>query len=163
MPAHPVDGGVKLSAGWLLDACGFKGARLGGAGFHDRHALVLVNQHDASFDDVTMLAAQARTAVQARYGVKLEQEPETMYWRRTPVPRHWCAKLASQQLLTSNSVAGWQVQTRSADPGKQTLATPRYGTQARLCGVNRGALEKWATLPPPWQCPSVRVTGPDPG
>lgn len=74
-PAHDVDGGIKLSAGWLLEACGFKGYRHGGAGFHEGHALVLVNHGGASFGDVRDLATQARNAVHARFGVWLEQEP----------------------------------------------------------------------------------------
>lgn len=72
---RPVEGGVKLSAGWLLEACGFKGRRHGGAGFSDRHALVLVNHGGATFDDVAELAAQAVAAVRARFGVTLVQEP----------------------------------------------------------------------------------------
>lgn len=83
---RPVAGGVKLSAGWLLEACGFKGRRQGGAGFSDRHALVLVNHGAATFDDVTELAAQAVAAVRTRFGVTLVQEPVRLGAAEAAVP-----------------------------------------------------------------------------
>ncbi|AJE49030.1 UDP-N-acetylmuramate dehydrogenase [Celeribacter indicus] len=78
MPSHPVEGGIKLSAGWLLEAAGLKGARHGGAGFSDQHALVLVNHGGATFEDVTALAARAVRTVETRFGVTLVQEPVTL-------------------------------------------------------------------------------------
>lgn len=78
VPGHPVDGGVKLSAGRLLELCGFKGRRLGGAGFSEAHALVLVNHGGARFEDVRALAGLARRTVRDRFGVDLVQEPVTI-------------------------------------------------------------------------------------
>lgn len=77
-PAHDVEGGVKLSAGWLLEACGLKGHRRGGAGFYDKHALVLVNHGGATFRDVESLAALAIDRVRGRFGVELVQEPTVL-------------------------------------------------------------------------------------
>tara|TARA_B100001971_G_scaffold214516_1_gene252372 strand:+ start:514 stop:1296 length:783 start_codon:yes stop_codon:yes gene_type:complete len=78
VPRYPVQHGIKLSAGWLIEACGLKGHRCGGAGFYDRHALVIVNHGHATFRDVTRLAAVAVEEVKSRFGVELVQEPVTL-------------------------------------------------------------------------------------
>jgi UDP-N-acetylmuramate dehydrogenase len=74
-PRFPHPDGVKLSAAWLIDACGFKGHRHGNAGVSERHALVLVNRGGATYAEIAGLAAEIREAVQTRFGVTLTQEP----------------------------------------------------------------------------------------
>ncbi|MBO9662835.1 UDP-N-acetylmuramate dehydrogenase [Dokdonella sp.] len=69
------DGGAKLSAAWLIESLGFKGAREGDAGVSERHALVLVNHGSASGAELWALAERIRGRVRECYDVVLEAEP----------------------------------------------------------------------------------------
>lgn len=75
MVAYPMDDGVKLAAGWLIDQCGWKGYRNRTVGVHHRQALVLVNHSSGTGADILALARRIRDDVLARYGVTLEMEP----------------------------------------------------------------------------------------
>ena len=73
------DGSVKLAAGWLIDACGWRGKSIGNAGVYERQALVLVNR-GGSTDPVTggevmTLAMAIQTSVYERFGIRLAHEP----------------------------------------------------------------------------------------
>lgn len=76
LPVWPHTGGTaKISAGWLIEAAGFKGERDGDAGISNRHALVLVNHGKATGPQLWAFAQKVIAGVEAKFGVTLEPEP----------------------------------------------------------------------------------------
>jgi UDP-N-acetylmuramate dehydrogenase len=76
LPVWPHAGGTaKISAGWLIEAAGFKGERDGDAGMSNRHALVLVNHGKATGPQLWAFAQKVIAGVHAKFGITLEPEP----------------------------------------------------------------------------------------
>jgi UDP-N-acetylmuramate dehydrogenase len=72
---------VKIPAAWLIEQAGFtKGYTMssagGAAGISSRHTLALVNRGGATAKEILALAEKISEAVEARFGVRLQREPE---------------------------------------------------------------------------------------
>jgi UDP-N-acetylmuramate dehydrogenase len=66
----------ELSAGRMLEACGLKGHRIGGAQISPRHANFIENADGARTEDAIALMAEARRLALDQYGVELVHEVE---------------------------------------------------------------------------------------
>ena len=76
MPRWPADGGVKLSAGWLIERAGIrKGHRRGAVGVSSAHALALVHHGGGSTAALLALAQEVGDAVHAQFAMTLMPEP----------------------------------------------------------------------------------------
>lgn len=77
-PALPVfavdDSCSKVSAAWLIDQCGFRGAARERVAVARLHALVLVNRGGVQ-EDLLALADEIRDAVRTRFSCELDIEP----------------------------------------------------------------------------------------
>jgi len=77
LPVYPADQDDrrKLSAAWMIEACGWKGFREGDAGVAPQHALVLVNHGNATGAELLALARRISASVLETFGVPIEPEP----------------------------------------------------------------------------------------
>lgn len=76
---HPSAGSIfkkieGVGAGRLIDQCGLKGFRIGGAQVSHIHANIMVNLGGATAADVRTLIAHVQKAVEERHGLRLEPE-----------------------------------------------------------------------------------------
>jgi UDP-N-acetylmuramate dehydrogenase len=58
----------------LIEACGLKGLRRGGAAISEKHANFIVNVGGASAADIEFLIERAESCVRSRFGIALERE-----------------------------------------------------------------------------------------
>jgi UDP-N-acetylmuramate dehydrogenase len=66
----------EMSAGRMLEACGLKGQRIGGAQISPKHANFIENAEGATTADALALMAEARRRAHEQFGVRLEHEVE---------------------------------------------------------------------------------------
>jgi len=77
LPIFPASGGkAKVSAGWLIDACGLKEKDFDHLHVDKRNALVLVNDGSATFQTVIETAQEIIKSVRTKFGIELEIEPD---------------------------------------------------------------------------------------
>jgi UDP-N-acetylmuramate dehydrogenase len=62
----------------MLEACGLKGHRIGGAQISPKHANFIENADGAATADAIALMAEARRRAHEQYGVSLEHEVELL-------------------------------------------------------------------------------------
>lgn len=68
----------ELSAGRMLDACGLRGFRIGGAQISPKHANFIENAGGARTEDALALMGEARRRAREQYGVDLQHEVELL-------------------------------------------------------------------------------------
>jgi len=64
----------EIGAGQMLERCGLKGHRIGGAVISPRHANFIENAGDATSADCIALMVEARRRAQVQFGVELQRE-----------------------------------------------------------------------------------------
>jgi UDP-N-acetylmuramate dehydrogenase len=68
----------ELTAGRMLEACGLRGHRIGGAQISPKHANFIENAGGARSADAIALMAEARRRAHEQYGVELQHEVELL-------------------------------------------------------------------------------------
>lgn len=75
LPSYPTNTGfVKVSAGWLIEQCGWKGKSMGEYGVHKNQALVLVNYGNAKGLDIYKLSEDIKKSILEKFCITLETE-----------------------------------------------------------------------------------------
>ena len=77
VPHYEVGEKVKVPAAWMIDQCGFKGMRLGGAQVYPKQPLVIVNATGkATPDEIIALEQRVIGTIKEKYGIELHPEVE---------------------------------------------------------------------------------------
>ena len=71
------DGTVKVPAAWLIEQCGWKGRRSGGAAVYDKQPLVIVNYTGEAYpEEIVGLEKRIIASVQSKFDITLSPEVE---------------------------------------------------------------------------------------
>ena len=77
VPHYEVGEKVKVPAAWMIDQCGFKGMRLGGAQVYPKQPLVIVNATgSATPEEIVALEKRVIDTIREKYGIELHPEVE---------------------------------------------------------------------------------------
>lgn len=77
LPHYPAAGGkVKLSAPWLVEACGLKGFERDGIGLYKKQAIALINPGHRPGKELLKFRDYVAGKVFKKFGVRLNMEPE---------------------------------------------------------------------------------------
>lgn len=66
----------KIPAAWLVEECGLKGKKIGGAMVSEKHAGKITNVGNASAEDVVMLISVIKQKVRSQFNLQLMEEVE---------------------------------------------------------------------------------------
>ncbi|MBR5107361.1 MAG: UDP-N-acetylmuramate dehydrogenase [Bacteroidales bacterium] len=84
VPHYDVGERVKVPAAWMIDQCGFKGMRLGGAQVYPKQPLVIVNATGAATpDEIIALERRVIDTIREKYGIELHPEVEHVAAQKT--------------------------------------------------------------------------------
>ena len=77
VPHYDVGEKVKVPAAWMIDQCGFKRMRLGGAQVYPKQPLVIVNATGAATpEEIVALERRVIDTIKQKYGIELHPEVE---------------------------------------------------------------------------------------
>ena len=80
VPHYEVGDRIKVPAAWLIDQCGFKGAREGGAQVYPNQPLVIVNATGAATPgEIIALEQRIIGTIKGKYGIELHPEVEHVF------------------------------------------------------------------------------------
>ncbi|HOI30855.1 MAG TPA: UDP-N-acetylmuramate dehydrogenase [Melioribacteraceae bacterium] len=68
------DSVYKISAGWLIEKCGYKGKRIGNVGSYGKQALIIVNYGGASGMEILNFVEKIMEDVKSNFGIELISE-----------------------------------------------------------------------------------------
>ena len=74
IPHFETADGIKIPAAWLIEQCGWKGKRQGGAQVYEKQPLVIVNTGNATAQDIITLAADITKSIAQRFQITLHPE-----------------------------------------------------------------------------------------